>query len=153
MIFVDPSHTFGLCTYDVDVVFISFQTSLTHFSAFIKIRNFDFRRLLSHIRLVYISCLIWFTLFSCNTHTFRWFHEIKKSMFVDPSHTFGLCTCDAWCGFLSFSDNTHTLWCFMNILHLIVCQTRSILWDVLRWSRAGTWNFPSFIMHSRCSYA
>ena len=77
------------------------------------------------------------------TH-FGAFIKIKKMIFVDPSHTFGLCTCDAWCGFLSFSDNTHTLWCFMNILHLIVCQTRSILWDVLRWSRAGTWRLSFF---------
>ena len=32
----------------------------------------------------------------------------------------------------------------INILHLIVCQTRSILWDVLRWSRAGTWRLSFF---------
>ena len=93
-----------------------FQTTLTDFVLSKKHVNhwkIGFRRPLSHILCVYISCFrgLWFV-FGQHSYTLcflkiMWI--IEKSVFVNPSHTFCLSRYDASDGFGLFSDNTHTL--------------------------------------------
>ena len=61
--------------------------------------------------------------FGQHSHTLgpsiNWMLKVRineKSIFVDPSHRFCLSTYDASEGFGLFSDNTHTLWCFLKII-------------------------------------
>ena len=109
---------------------VCFRTTLTHLSAFYKFYVADenrwkigFRRPLSHILCVYISCFrgLWFV-FGQHSHTLWlskniWINE--KSVFVDPSHTFCLSRYDASDGFGLFSDNSHTLCGFLQTYELM----------------------------------
>ena len=106
---------------------VCFRTTLTHLSAFYKFYvanenqwKIGFRRPLSHILCVYISCFrgLWIV-FGQHSQTLCFLKSmwiIEKSVFVDLSHTFCLSRYDASGGFGLFSDNTHTLCSFLKIM-------------------------------------